>query len=135
MLNPEANMGKLLLAAMNPESMGKRYPLYVAGGLLQMQQKGAWSTTTANLWGTLAVGHLPGSLKKHRPRVVSMMLMPPDGEAQTWENMSLNQKVLSPWAGTDRESLSLSKQGPGRVWATVSALAAVPVPGPLMPVM
>lgn len=130
MLNPEANMGKLLLAAMNQKAWENDIP-YMLQGLLQMQQKGAWSTTTANLWGTLAVGQFARQFEKTPAKgSVNMMLMPPNGEAQTWENMSLNQKVLSPWAGTDRESLSLSKQGPGRVWATVSALAAVPVTRP-----
>ena len=130
MLNNEANMGKLLLAAMSHKAWENDIP-HMLQGLLQMQQKGAWSTTTANLWGTLAVGQFARQFEKTPAKgSVSMTLVPQTGETQTWENMNLNQKVLSPWAGTGSESLSLDKQGQGRVWATVSALAAVPVTQP-----
>lgn len=130
MLNPEANMGKLLLAAMSHKEWENDIP-HMLQGLLQMQQKGAWSTTTANLWGTLAVGQFARQFEKIPAQgSVTMTVVPQTGETQTWENMSLNQKVLSPWVGTGMESLSLDKQGQGRVWATVSALAAVPLTQP-----
>ncbi|MFV9474605.1 alpha-2-macroglobulin family protein [Advenella sp. RU8] len=130
MLNNEANMAKLLLAVMGNKAWENDIP-YMLQGLLQMQQQGAWSTTTANLWGTLAVGQFSRKFEKTPAQgSVNMTLVPQSGETQSWDNLSLNQKVFAPWSNAGQESLSLAKQGPGRVWATVSALAAVPVTQP-----
>ncbi|NLY65586.1 MAG: alpha-2-macroglobulin, partial [Alcaligenaceae bacterium] len=130
MLNHEANMARLLLSVINDKAWEKDIP-HMLQGLLQMQKEGAWSTTTANLWGTLAVHQFTRKFEKVPAKgSVQMTLAPQSGEAQVWENLNLEQKVFSPWAGSGAETLSLQMQGQGRVWATVNALAAVPLTQP-----
>src|SRR5690606_1914904 len=54
MVSPETNLAKLILVAADRSEWRSDMPL-VAQGLLGLQRKGAWRTTTANLLGGLAI--------------------------------------------------------------------------------
>ena len=51
---PDANAARLLLAAVDAPGWQDELPQLVNGALAR-QRRGAWSTTTANLWGVLAL--------------------------------------------------------------------------------
>ena len=51
---PDANAARLVLAAIAAPGWQDELPQLVNGALAR-QQRGAWSTTTANLWGVLAL--------------------------------------------------------------------------------
>jgi hypothetical protein len=54
MQDTDSNAARLLLATMGDASWASEVPRMVAG-LLARQKGGAWSTTTANVWGGLAL--------------------------------------------------------------------------------
>lgn len=125
---------KLLTIVMDSKSWEKDIPVLVTG-LLGQQQRGTWGTTTANLWGTLAIRSFSARFEKTPVKgTLSMTLKAAAGaEAadQQWEGMLPTQKILAPWTGSDVRQLSLSLQGSGRVWASIGAMAALPVTKPV----
>ncbi|MGV8805466.1 MAG: alpha-2-macroglobulin family protein [Polaromonas sp.] len=54
MVNGDVNTARLILAVMD-DSAWQGDMARLANGLIARQQKGAWQTTTANLWGSLAL--------------------------------------------------------------------------------
>ncbi|WP_161495218.1 alpha-2-macroglobulin [Advenella sp. S44] len=135
MSNRASVTAKLLVTVMDNKAWEKDIPLLLTG-LLGQQQRGAWSTTTANVWGTLAVRAFSASFEKTPVKgTLSMSLKAAGNDAvaddQQWEGLLPTQKILAPWKNSDARQLSLSLQGTGRVWASVAAQAAVPVDKPV----
>ncbi len=134
MSNRETTTAKLLTIVMNNKAWEKDIPVLVAG-LLAQQQRGAWSTTTANLWGTLALRSFSATFEKTPVKGTLSMSLKATKDAsssdQKWEGLLPTQKVLIPWQGTQTRQLDVSSQGKGRVWASIGALAAVPVTSPV----
>lgn len=131
MSNRATVTAKLLTTVMNNKAWEKDIPVLMAG-LLGQQQRGTWSTTTANVWGTLAVRAFSAAFEKTPVKgTLSMSLKAAADKAatadQTWEGLLPTQKILAPWKNSEPQQLSLSLQGAGRVWASMGALAAVPV--------
>lgn len=134
MSNRATVTAKLLVAVMNSKAWEKDIPVLLTG-LLGQQQRGTWSTTTANVWGTLAVRSFSASFEKTPVKgTLSMSLQAagaPTSADQQWEGLQPTQKILVPWKNNDPQQLSLSLQGTGRVWASMAAQAAVPVSKPI----
>lgn len=134
MSNRATVTAKLLVAVMNSKAWEKDIPVLLTG-LLGQQQRGTWSTTTANVWGTLAVRSFSASFEKTPVKgTLSMSLQAagaPTSADQQWEGLQPTQKILVPWKNSDPQQLSLSLQGTGRVWASMAAQAAVPVSKPI----
>lgn len=126
MMDRRVMQAKLLFTMMNEPSWAEEIP-YLVQGLVKMQDRGQWGTTTANLWAVLAINHFSTSHEKVPAEgVVSMNLTGSDyAEPNTWENLSLKQRILAPWRGEAPAQLDLKLEGKGRIWATVSAMAAV----------
>ncbi|AHG64846.1 alpha-2-macroglobulin family protein [Advenella mimigardefordensis] len=126
---------KLLVTVMNNKAWQKDIPVLLTG-LLSQQQRGTWGTTTANVWGTLAVRAFSASFEKTPVKGTLSMSLQSAGAAaasadQQWEGLQPTQKILAPWKNSEPQQLSLSLQGTGRVWASVAAQAAVPVTKPV----
>ena len=135
MSNRATVTAKLLVAVMNSKAWEKDVPVLLTG-LLGQQQRGTWSTTTANVWGTLAVRAFSASFEKTPVKGTLSMSLQSAGAATTgadqqWEGLLPTQKILAPWKNSDPQQLSLSLQGSGRVWASMAAQAAVPVSKPI----
>ena len=152
MQNADVNAARLLLAVMNePEwkdDMGR-----LASGLIGRQERGVWSTTTANLWGGLALekfsarfestpvqgmttaqlGDQKASVDWAQVRKVAVNQAPAMGAPTTptptptptpgWSN----NRMDLPWPkAMGPQTLSATQEGPGKPWLTVQSLAAVP---------
>ncbi len=135
MSNRATVTAKLLVAVMNSKAWEKDIPVLLTG-LLGQQQRGTWSTTTANVWGTLAVRAFSALFEKTPVKGTLSMSLQAAGAAaasadQQWEGLQPTQKILVPWKNHDPQQLSLSLQGTGRVWASMAAQAAVPVSKPI----
>ena len=126
MIDRRVMQAKLLFTMMNEPAWAKDIP-YLVQGLVKSQDRGHWGTSTGNLWAILAMNYFTQSFEKVPAEGhVNMSLSGSDyAEANTWENLGLKQRVLAPWRGDAPAKLDLNLQGKGRVWATVSALAAV----------
>ncbi|CAM5181915.1 Alpha-2-macroglobulin OS=Castellaniella defragrans OX=75697 GN=HNR28_001586 PE=3 SV=1 [Castellaniella defragrans] len=109
-------------------------------GLLSLQSHGAWSTTTANALGILAVNDYARKVEAHAgERAVTVALTSraagdkasgPEPQVLRWADMpqsdGVHRKSLDfPWPAAREGVLTLAQQGAGSGWATVTARAAV----------
>ncbi|WP_313083034.1 MG2 domain-containing protein [Pulveribacter sp.] len=150
----DANMARLLLAVMDDPAWKDDLPRLV-GGFIARQQGGAWHTTTANLWGALALETFSARFESTSvagttraslggasagvdwSQVRRLTSADPQGaahQASTFGapaapgNLTGNQMLL-PWSD-GAQTLSVTHQGPGKPWLTLQSLAAVPLKAP-----
>ncbi len=129
MSGADANAAKLMLAVLDDpgwkDDMGR-----LATGLLARQQRGAWGTTTANLWGSLAIERFS---KRFETATVTGKTTAANAAATAtadWAKSATPSLVL-PWAkGNPADKLTVAHQGAGKPWLTLQSLAAVPVTTP-----
>ncbi len=122
---PDGNAARLLLTGINFGIWTTDHHRMLEG-LLRRQQRGAWDTTVSNDWGTLA-------LKKY------LALYPAAGSDTQgvihWQDKTQrvnikNDKTVQLIWPKESSPLKLEKDGPGLVWATLVARAAVPLKAP-----
>jgi uncharacterized protein YfaS (alpha-2-macroglobulin family) len=125
MAGADSNAARLLLAVNTlPDwqtDLGR-----LANGLIARQQRGAWDTTTANLWGSLALRQFSA---RHEATAVSGSTLAQLADASTrfvWPAQGAPSGATLPWPGTAPAELQLQHSGAGRPWLSVQALAAVP---------
>lgn len=130
MSNQETVQARLLIAMMEQDDWARDMPL-LAMGLLSMQHNGAWRTTTANLYGSLAINLF--SQKYETVGVdgqVRLGLSDASSAVQAdWASMKESngvraQEFFLPWAKDGRDILSIAQQGKGHAWATVQVRSA-----------
>ncbi|WP_295536858.1 MG2 domain-containing protein [uncultured Pseudacidovorax sp.] len=157
MAGGDVNTARLLLTVMDDpawkDDLGR-----IAAGFIGRQQRGAWATTTANLWGGLALekfsrafesapvtgitGATLGDAKAQVDwaRVERVKAGDPTGAphqasaigAPAAAGMLRNNTMSLPWpAGEGRGTLLVTQQGSGRPWLTVQSMAAVPLKAPV----
>jgi uncharacterized protein YfaS (alpha-2-macroglobulin family) len=125
----DANAARLILAVIDDPAWRDDLPRMVVGSLAR-QRRGAWLTTTANLWGSLA-------LDKFAAKFESVPITGRTGAALAgatasvdWAAHADGGSMRLAWpavAGT----LSVTQQGSGKPWLTVRSLAAVPLNSPI----
>ncbi|MGD9831486.1 MAG: MG2 domain-containing protein [Piscinibacter sp.] len=125
----DANAAKLILATLDEPGWKDDLPRLVVGSLAR-QKRGAWLTTTANLWGSLALDKF--AAKFESVPVVGRSVASTGGAPQTldWSKQPEGTRLALPWpagAGT----LDVTHEGAGQPWLTVQNLAAIPLKAPL----
>ena len=134
MAGRESNQASLLMLLADQPEWEDELPR-LAMGLLSMQRNGAWRTTTSNLLGTLAIEKFSKHYEAVPPSGKLRVALDQTGQAQTvdWDSVKANSdgvkedELMQPWGGTTTDTLQLAQEGPGRAWAIVRSLAAVPV--------
>jgi hypothetical protein len=155
MTNGDVNAARLMLAVMDDpgwkDDLGK-----LIGGFINRQQNGAWHTTTANLWGSLA---LETFSRKFESTPVSGVTHAEFGKTKSdidWSKVQpikatdaegighqgtfsgapsspgnlRNNTLFLPWPGAARETLRVTHEGSGKPWLTLQSVAAVPLTAP-----
>lgn len=136
MSNGDVNGAKLLSAVLDLPGWREDVPR-IAIGLLARLRQGHWRTTNANLLGSLALERFSRRFERDPVSGQSAMVMREmSGETRSravgWSDavsaatMSLAWPVAGPAA-----TLALAHVGSGAPWASVSALAAVPLTAPM----
>lgn len=156
MQNGDVNTARLMLAVMDDpawkDDMGR-----LANGFIGRQQGGAWHTTTANLWGGLALEKfsakfeavtVAGSTKASMStgaasvewsKVERIKTTDASGAAHqsTWFGAPAapgnlrNNSMFLPWGKTAaKDTLSVTHQGPGKPWLTLQSVAAIQLKEP-----
>nr|WP_315490209.1 MG2 domain-containing protein [uncultured Rhodoferax sp.] len=156
MQNGDVNTARLMLSVMDDpawkDDMGR-----LANGFIGRQQAGAWHTTTANLWGGLALEKfsakfeavtVAGSTKATMStgtgsvewsKVERIKTTDASGAAHqtTWFGAPAspgnlrNNSMFLPWSKTlPKDTLSVTHQGPGKPWLTLQSVAAVQLKEP-----
>ncbi|CAM5210504.1 hypothetical protein OURE66S_01659 [Oligella ureolytica] len=138
MYSREANLAKLLFVVVDEESWSADVP-YLLNGLLSMQEYGHWGTTVANTYAKLAmqhyalvheasspVGQLEVTLSGMTTADSATSLQADISAERFIDNSVMKLEPLS-WPSKSGNQLSLDFAGEGKLWATVSAHAAVPL--------
>jgi len=137
MVNGDVNAARLLLTVMDEAAWKDEIPRMLLG-LLDRQRRGAWLTTTANLWGSLAVERFSAAFEKDPVKGTSSarLASAPQRLLETqWRGDEKGVRALGrlPWAGgaADRDRIEVAHAGEGRPWATLLSLAAVEAKTPM----
>ncbi|WP_444813113.1 alpha-2-macroglobulin family protein [Variovorax saccharolyticus] len=156
MANGDVNSARLLLAVLDDpawkDDIGR-----LASGFIGRQHNGAWRTTTANLWGGLALekfsrrfesapvtGLTAASLGAAKAqvdwsKVERIKAGDPGGApnqargfgAPASPGMLRNNTMFVPWpAAAARDTLLVTQSGSGKPWLTLQSLAAVELKAP-----
>lgn len=135
--NPDANAARLILAVMNLPAWQEDLPRMVVGSLGR-QRQGAWLTTNANLWASLALDKFAQRFERVPVSGRTAASLGPATAALDWAASAEGGSLAMPWPVTPQgakappvSTLSVKHEGPGRPWLTVQALSAVPLKAPL----
>jgi len=126
---PDANAARLVLAAVDAPGWRDEVPQLVNGALAR-QRRGAWSTTTANLWGVLALERFAAVFEAAPVAGRSTLQLDAVSSTLDWSAAPDGGTQTLPLPGA-AASLVASHDGSGRPWLTVQTLAAVPLQEPL----
>ncbi len=157
MQNGDVNGARLILAVLEDPAW-KDDAGRLANGFINRQQGGAWQTTTANLWGALALEKFSVRFESAPVTGITKATMGSANAAIDWSRVERvkageasgegnkssafgapaiggnlrNNSMFLPWnkpAGT--ESLKLSHQGSGKPWLTLQSIAALQLKEPV----
>ena len=128
MQNGDVNTARLLLAVMDDpawkDDMGR-----LASGFIARQQRGAWATTTANLWGGLALEKFSTKFESTPVTGTTRATLGTATATVDWRQPR-NASMSLPWASAGKETLNATHQGTGKPWLTLQSLAAVQLTAP-----
>ncbi len=123
----DANAARLLLVAMQAPAWQADVPRLLTG-LLARQQRGAWRTTTANVWGSLAVADFSRRFEASPPTGSTVLTLAGATATQDWAAQPAGSSLPLPLAAGD---LSARHSGSGRPWLSTQTVAAVTLTAPL----
>ncbi len=137
MVGGDVNAARLIAAVVDRPSWRDDMPRLVSG-LVMRQQKGAWATTTANLWGSLALDKFAAKFESERVAGTTRAVTEEKGEARAnqslaWASQPAGGLLNLPWPranNTAEGSLKVTHEGAGKPWLTIQSLAAIPLKAP-----
>lgn len=139
---PDANAARLVLAALDQPDWRPELPQLLQG-LLGRQQQGAWDTTTANAWGSLAVRRFAQGLEASPVTGSTVAQLGDQRQTVRWPAPPAGHRLSLPWPATSTgiaastvtsapaAALTLSHQGQGSPWLQLHTLAAVALREPV----
>jgi uncharacterized protein YfaS (alpha-2-macroglobulin family) len=137
----DANAARLILAVLDEPGWKDELPRLVVGSLGR-QRGGAWLTTTANLWGALALDKFSARFESvpvagvtrfavgGAPAAAASGAATGSAAAVDWARQAGGATLTLPWPAQAGQ-LQAVHQGAGKPWLTVQSLAAVPLKAPL----
>jgi alpha-2-macroglobulin len=129
MVSPDLNSVKSILAFLSFDNWKEDMPRLVRG-TLGRQHRGAWSTTTANAWGVLAMEKFSKKFEAVRVSGITSVALDEKKESVDWAKTPAGESISFEWPGA-KEDLGISHIGNGKPWATVQSLAAIPMKAPI----
>jgi hypothetical protein len=155
MTNGDVNTARLMLAVMDDpawkDDMGR-----LANGFIARQQGGAWHTTTANLWGGLALEKFSRVFEATPVAGITAATLDAAKAQVDWAKVERitaadasgaahqttvfgapaapgnlrNNSMFLPWGTAPKETLAVTHQGAGKPWLTLQSVAAVVLKAP-----
>ncbi|MES2361718.1 MAG: MG2 domain-containing protein [Pseudomonadota bacterium] len=155
MVNGDVNTARLMLAVMDDpawkDDMGR-----LANGFIGRQQKGAWHTTTANLWGGLALDKFSAKFEAMPVAGVTKATLAAASASVDWSKVERikttdaagapnqttffgapaspgnlrNNSMFLPWSTAAKDTLTVTHQGTGKPWLTLQSIAAIQLKAP-----
>ncbi len=135
MVSGDLNAAKLI-ATINDSPAWKDDMPRLVNGLVSRQQRGAWSTTTANIWGQIALTKFSTRFESERVAGVTTAGFDEGGTlknsaALNWGREATGGKLELPYAFARDSQVRVNHEGSGRPWLTLSSLAAIPLKAPV----
>ena len=154
MQNADVNTARLMLAVMDDpawkDDMGR-----LANGFIGRQQGGAWHTTTANLWGGLALEKFSAKFEATPVAGITRAALATATANVDWAKVERvrttdaagapnqttafgapaspgalrNNTMFLPWTAA-KETLNVTHQGSGKPWLTLQSVAAIQLQAP-----
>ena len=125
----DANAARLVLAVLDDPAWKDDLPRMVVGSLGR-QRAGAWLTTTANLWGSLALDKFSAKFESVKVAGRTAATLGDQSAAVDWGRQPGGGSVMLAWPAQPGP-LNVAQDGAGKPWLTVQSLAAVPLTAPL----
>jgi alpha-2-macroglobulin len=130
MVSNDANAVRLVLSILRRPSWNDDIGR-VARGALARQRHGAWDTTLANAWGTLAVKKFSSQFEKGTITGITTLSLDDEKEKVDWEEIKdsdgvKSESIMFPWPVAISD-LTADHAGKGAPWLIVQSLAAVPL--------
>ena len=155
MQNGDTTLARFLLVVMDDPAWKDDMPR-LASSFIGRQKSGAWTTTTANLWGALALERFSRTYESTPVTGTTEASMAGKSGTVDWSRVTkaqdaiellaqggkrtpgpteqvaqwLNNTIDLPWA-SGNQSLKVQQKGTGKPWLTVQSQAAVPLKQPL----
>jgi len=129
MHNGDVDAARLLLTVADLPGWQADLPRLLNGLLARRQAHGAWATTNANAWGTLAVDAFAKVMELVPVAGTTRITLGQQQHTVDWNNTPAKAPLdvaLNP--ATD--ALHIQHDGPGAPWASVEVRAAVPLTAP-----
>ncbi|MES3024990.1 MAG: MG2 domain-containing protein [Pseudomonadota bacterium] len=127
MNNGDVDAARLLLTVRELPAWRADMPR-IASGLLARQERGAWSSTVANVWGMLAVERFSGQFEAGAVTGRTDIALGAGRKTVAW-SANRAAPVTLPLAPGE-SMLRLVQTGSGKPWATVQVVGAVPLAAP-----
>jgi len=125
----DANAARLILAVLDDPGWRDDLPRMVVGSLAR-QRAGAWLTTTANLWGSLALDKFSAKFESTPVAGRTHATLGDKTAAVDWSKLADGGTLKLAWPAQPGP-LNVAQDGPGKPWLTVQSLAAIPLKAPL----
>lgn len=125
----DANAARLILAVLDDPGWRDDLPRMVVGSL-NRQRGGAWLTTTANLWGSLALDKFSARFESVKVLGRTNATLADKTASIDWGRQAEGGTMKLAWPGQPGP-LNVAQDGAGKPWLTVQSLAAIPLKGPL----
>ncbi|MGB7478723.1 MAG: alpha-2-macroglobulin family protein, partial [Burkholderiaceae bacterium] len=137
MASGDSNATRLILTVLDDPAWRDDLPKLLAGALAR-QQRGHWATTTANLWGALALDKFGRKFEADKVGGTTRAMLGGAGSTAASQSFAWpagsaqGGQLMLPWPGNGNGGgeLKLTHDGSGKPWATVQSLAAVPLTAP-----
>lgn len=155
MINGDVNTARLILAVLDDPAWKDDLPR-LANGFMARQQKGAWHTTTANLWGGLALEKFSHKFESQPVAGVTRASMAEASGNVDWRRVDRvkttdpagaphqttwfgapaspgnlrNNTIFVPWGKEATGTLAVMHTGTGKPWLTLQSVAAVQLKEP-----
>jgi len=138
MVNGDVNSTRMILAVLTRPAWKDDMPRLVTG-TLQRQLFGHWSTTTANVWGSVAMEAFSKQFEREPVAGATKAGFEPGPAPQSlaWAKAASGATLSLGWpagagaGGKADTTLKVAHEGAGRPWLTVTSKAAVPLVTPL----
>jgi|WetSurMetagenome_2_1015567.scaffolds.fasta_scaffold00354_16 alpha-2-macroglobulin len=128
MVSSDTNAVRSVLTLLNMDKWNDDMPRLVTGAVGR-QHRGKWSTTTANAWGVLALERFSAKYESAAVKGKTTVALSKHEKSVNWAATPKGGTVKLAWP-KGKETLTISHRGPGRPWAVVRSLAAIPVKEP-----
>jgi len=125
----DANAARLILAVLDDPAWAGELPRMVVGSLGR-QRGGAWLTTTANLWGSLALDKFAAKFESQKIAGRSTATLAAASAAIDWAQRAEGGAVKLAWPAQPA-TLKVAQIGTGKPWLAVQSLAAVALKAPI----